>query len=80
MKPRDKKRRARIIVTPWGIPDFPPEVYAGGRILSFSTPTHGGFYVFPELNKRIPKGLRDETHLGQGHKGWYFADRDWETT
>ena len=54
--------------TPWGISDGQKTLLPG--IISYSTPSHGGIHVKPELNKLI--------HLAWRHDdGWYEEDLDW---
>lgn len=60
--------------TPWGVPDGYEREFTPG-IIMFSTPSHGGFWVAPELNRVI-------TDRFPGFKpwagpGWYEEDSDW---
>jgi uncharacterized protein DUF7007 len=66
------------IWTPWGYTseDLTTK-YAKGKIISYSTPVHGGFYVAPELNKLIPTQLKNNSFLKNGRIGWYEEDEDW---
>ena len=63
--------------TPWGTAD---DVHAFAEGIAFvSTPSHGGYYVSPALNARIPAVLRNrqfaKSALGGG--GWYEEDIEW---
>ena len=61
--------------TPWGTPDQVETVIAG--IYRVDTPSHGGFWVCPDLNQLIPLEHRNASFCGQGHQGWYEEDCDW---
>lgn len=61
--------------TPWGKADRVQEL--GRGILFVTTPSHGGYFVPPELNGFIPLAHRLATWRGQGMDGWYEEDCDW---
>ena len=54
------------IWTPWGFSQY-STTYAEGEIVFYSTASHGGFKVSPDLNNRIPDYARKES-------GWYEED------
>ncbi len=54
--------------TPWGESDGAERVARG--ITFYSTPSHGGYYLAPTVNERMPEALRLEG-------GWYEEDCDW---
>ena len=61
--------------TPWGQSDG-IEPLADG-ILFVTTPSHGGFYVPPELVKNMPYKYLDATFRRQGFNGFFEEDCDW---
>lgn len=54
--------------SPWGKPDDVEAVAPG--VWWVSTPSHGGFKLEPNLNKRVPDYMRKPG-------GWYEEDLDW---
>jgi len=72
-----------ITSSPWGVPDSAEELVdnvtgKGTGIYFVSTPSHGGYFVPPALNSRVPAHWRDITfNRGQGNAGWYEEDADW---
>ena len=64
-----------IAYTPWGAPDTVEPIGTDG-IAFVSTPSHGGFYVPPALNSRVPAEHRAITFNRQGESGWYEEDCD----
>jgi hypothetical protein len=64
--------------TPWGHPDTVKEVAVG--IVSYSTPSHGGFWLSPERVAEMPKPLREFVPFGGPQAGpgrWFEEDCDW---
>ena len=62
-----------MATTPWGPPQT-KRVLAPG-IVDYSTASHGGFHVSPDIRKTMPPELRFvETWAGPG---WYEEDADW---
>lgn len=61
--------------TPWGKADNIEEL--SGGVKSVSTAGHGGIYVPPDMNKRIPLVFRKSSFGQNGLKGWYEEDCDW---
>lgn len=60
--------------TPWGKPQHVQTIAPG--IILVSTSTHGGFWLSPEQNKKIPEVLKKNTFGQNGLKGWYEEDED----
>ena len=60
--------------TPWGDPDYVRELAPG--IIHFMTPGHGGLYVCPEVNEKVPLKIKMASFLGNGFLGWYEEDCD----
>ena len=60
--------------TPWGAPDS--AVLVGEGIWFITTPSHGGYYLEPAANERVPLFYRDCTFDGQGLDGFYEGDSD----
>jgi hypothetical protein len=68
----------RPVDTPWGRPDTVKEIARG--IVSYSTPSHGGFWLSPARVASMPKPLRDFVPFGGEQTGpgrWYEEDCDW---
>jgi len=61
--------------TPWGAADRVETLCNG--IVSVSTPSHGGFFVPPRLNRAIPARWRAASFKRLGETGWYEEDCDW---
>jgi hypothetical protein len=61
--------------TPWGRADNRVAVGNGG-IAFFSTPSHGGYYVPPELRETMPQPYRAHEPFCR-QAGWYEEDCDW---
>lgn len=64
-----------ITYTPWGAPDTVEPIGTNG-IAFVSTSSHGGFYVPPALNARVPAEHRVISFNRQGEAGWYEEDCD----
>jgi hypothetical protein len=60
--------------TPWGAADHVTLI--GDGIAHISTPSHGGFYVPPTLNEKIPAEWREASWCGLAKTGWYEEDCD----
>jgi hypothetical protein len=59
--------------TPWGVADHIEEIAPG--IVSYSTPSHGGYWLSPERIAEMPKPLREfQPWAGPGY---YEEDCDW---
>lgn len=54
--------------TPWGHAQTTKTL--GEGVAFVSTPGHGGFFVAPEQNEKVPAYMRDAS-------GWYEEDVDW---
>ena len=54
--------------TPWGMADSSEKIARG--IVSYSTPSHGGFHLSPIRQAEMPEALKIES-------GWYEEDCDW---
>lgn len=61
--------------TPWGSPDNQTQIASG--IVRFDTPSHGGLWVRPDLNAKIPDKYKKASFGQQGLQGWYEEDCDW---
>jgi uncharacterized protein DUF7007 len=61
--------------TPWGTADHVKR-YAEG-VTFYGTPSHGGFKLAPKQNARVPEALRKASFCGNGERGWYEEDCDW---
>lgn len=64
----------RITSSPWGTPDSQENVAEG--IAFIETPSHGGFYLSPLRNARVPQEWREASFNRQGLSGWYEEDCD----
>ena len=64
-----------ITSSPWGKPDFVKDIGAG--ILRIDTPSHGGYFIPPQLNALVPAAWRMASFNQQGRRGWYEEDCDW---
>jgi hypothetical protein len=75
--PKSTKKSAQLIgqETPWGLAQS-AEVITDGITL-YSTASHGGYFVCPELNHRIPANFKRSTVCQNGVRGWYEEDCDW---
>lgn len=62
--------------TPWGWSDS-EEVLIPGVMTFYGTPSHGGVFVKPEANAKIPEDIRDAAVYGGGNDGWYEEDCEW---
>jgi hypothetical protein len=60
-------------MTPWGVHDYRKQVCLG--LWFVSTPSHGGYYVEPQLLPRIPEVFRKATFTRL--EAWYEEDVDW---
>lgn len=60
--------------TPWGAPDYIQVVQPG--IVEYETPSHGGWWVAPEMRAKIPACIQLATHGQQGVAGWFEEDMD----
>ncbi len=58
--------------TPWGHADHVKDIGAG--ILAVTTPSHGGYFVPPELYAQMPPDLR---HNPYGKGTWFEEDCEW---
>jgi hypothetical protein len=65
----------KITNSPWGVPQTVEEV--GDGVYLVMTASHGGYYVPPAVNKRIPASWRAVSFNAQGVRGWYEEDCDW---
>lgn len=61
--------------TPWGHPDTMYRIAPGW--VNFCTPSHGGYWLHPSRNTKVPLKYRQATFCGQGLKGFYEEDCDW---
>ena len=61
--------------TPWGPAETVATIADG--IYFVSTPSHGGFYLKPELNALVPSDWRAASFNGRAQQGWYEEDCDW---
>ena len=60
---------------PWGKIQSTQQIAPG--ITKYSTASHGGYHLTPDLNSKVPELLRKATFGGLGEKGWYEEDIDW---
>lgn len=63
-----------ITRTPWGAPQQIEQI--GEGVCFVRTAGHGGFFVPPELNRRVPAKWRAISFNGQARNGWYEEDCD----
>ena len=62
--------------TPWGVADTAEHIGLGVYLVT--TPSHGGYYLPPAVNARVPAHWQAITwNNGQGREGWYEEDCDW---
>lgn len=61
--------------TPWGASDYQKQVAAG--IVFVATPSHGGYFLSPEMLAKVPAAWRKVSFNGQGARGWFEEDCDW---
>ena len=71
----DVDRAGFPFTTPWGKPDHANQIAQG--IWEVSTPSHGGFWLIPEVRQQMPISWLDSTFCTQGHAGWFEEDCDW---
>lgn len=64
-----------ITSTPWGAPQTVDDI--GEGVCFVSTASHGGYYVPPAVNERIPAHWRAISWNNQAARGWYEEDCDW---
>lgn len=60
--------------TPWGAPQD-VDIIADG-IVFIHTAGHGGYWLSPERNKKVPISLKKKTFCQNGLDGWYEEDCD----
>jgi|6_EtaG_2_1085325.scaffolds.fasta_scaffold04235_11 hypothetical protein len=60
--------------TPWGAPDRTESIAPG--IWLIETPSHGGYYLEPAANAKIPAWYQSRTFNRQGLEGFYEEDSD----
>lgn len=70
---RTTKKQAKE--TPWG-PAQSVENIAPG-LTFYSTASHGGYHLSPDLNTKVPQVLKEASFMGNGMRGWYEEDCDW---
>lgn len=63
------------VSTPWGKPDH-TEIVKDEGIVGYSTPSHGGWWVTPELRSKIPACIQLATFNQAGLTGWFEEDCD----
>jgi hypothetical protein len=63
----------RRISTPWGTADSRTDVAEG--IVSYSTPSHGGYHLSPDRHNRVRHIFPLFTTFAGG--AWYEEDCDW---
>jgi hypothetical protein len=61
--------------TPWGAPQSIDDI--GEGVCFVATASHGGYFVPPAINEKIPAAWRAISFNGQGAAGWYEEDCDW---
>ena len=63
--------------TPWGTPDNTVRIADG--IYRFDTPSHGGFWLAPHQQDKVPGYMRHpgDSFGAQRAAGWYEEDVDW---
>ncbi len=69
--------KTNSIETPWGRAETVVEVARG--ILRMSTMSHGGFFLAPEAQDKVPGYMRHpgDSFGAQRAAGWYEEDVDW---
>ena len=73
MDTRPRLQLDRNTFTPWGAPAAAFE--CGRGIIEYTTASHGGYYVPPEILAQWPEPVRNAgTFAG---RGWYEEDCDW---
>ena len=79
MKKETSKQKTEIRLvaseTPWGKAQLAQEI--GPGIIRYSTASHGGYYLYPATNAKVPPVLKQSTCGGLGLQGWYEEDCDW---
>lgn len=76
---KDKVNRSDTDIptdTPWGPPQD-IQVIAPG-IVRIDTAGHGGIWLSPERNKKVPMDVKKKTFCQNGLYGWYEEDEDAE--
>ena len=68
-----ERKVSRTVLTPWGVADSITEIAPG--IVSYSTPSHGGYWLSPERVAEMPKPLRE--FKPWAGPGWFEEDCDW---
>lgn len=63
-----------ITSSPWGAPDLVEQLAMG--IFDVVTPSHGGFYLEPDVNAQVPAAWRAASFNRQAEHGWYEEDCD----
>jgi hypothetical protein len=63
-----------VLKTPWGVADHKENF--GRGIVCMSTPSHGGFYVPPEVRRTWPDALANWVSK-YAPAGWFEEDCDW---
>lgn len=61
--------------TPWGKAEEINEIADG--IVSYSTASHGGYFLATSRNSKVPLCLKKSTFGQLGLDGWYEEDCDW---
>lgn len=59
----------KLNYSPWGVPDYQKQVADG--IISVGTPSHGGYYVRPDVYEQMPAALRCNVY---GGGTWFEED------
>lgn len=60
--------------TPWGTPQDIRLIAPG--IVRIDTAGHGGIWLSPERNKKVPMDVKERTFCQNGLHGWYEEDED----
>lgn len=74
MERKHESLDCKLVGTPWGRAQYSCEYGPGLKF--FSTSSHGGFCVSPDLMRRMPDHLRKIDPFC-GSPGWYEEDCDW---
>ena len=61
--------------TPWGPAVTVNEIALG--IMFVETASHGGYFLNPERNAKVPEAWRQASFNRKGLAGWYEEDCDW---
>ena len=67
-------QNSKLTTTPWG-PARHVEILAQDVHL-ITTDSHGGIYLAPDLNRCVPREIKQMTVNGQGFQGFYEEDED----